>query len=76
MKRYVGEAYWLKEQPLEARTIRLAIAYYPKAGRLQIAHYHIEGDTIRRNRVVTLAREDLARNPEAKQLLLKALREL
>ena len=34
---YRGERYWETEKPQEVRTDRIALAYYPKAGKFQVS---------------------------------------
>lgn len=74
---YRGERYWEKEKPIEAQTDRVALAYYPKAGKLQISALWPDRGTgeKRRGKTVTLDQEDMALHPEALKLLVRALEE-
>lgn len=74
---YRGPAYWEKEQPGEVMTDRIALAYYPKAGKLQISYVFRDqaAGEIRRGKTVTLDFEDVAAHPEVRGLLEKVLEE-
>ena|GEM_PF-1547234 len=74
-KPYRGEPYWEKEQPLEAATHRVALSYYPKAGKLQVASlWHKDGEA-HRGKVVTIDAEDVQLNPAIRELLARVLEE-
>ncbi|TDA70640.1 MAG: hypothetical protein D9V47_00060 [Clostridia bacterium] len=68
---YRGQPYWEREKPQEAQTDRIALSYYPQAGKLQISLLWPDRETgeKRRGRTVTLDQEDLALHPEARALL-------
>lgn len=72
---YRGPAYWERERPQEAQTDRIALAYYPQAGKLQISLLWRDRETgeKRRGRTVTIDQEDLALHPEAGELLAKVI---
>lgn len=72
---YRGEPYWEREKPEEAATGRLALAYYPRAGKLQVSLLWPDRETgeKRRGKTVTLDQEDLALHPEALGLLARVV---
>ncbi|HHY35953.1 MAG TPA: hypothetical protein GX510_10080 [Firmicutes bacterium] len=74
---YFGEAYWERETPKEVFTARLALAYYPEAGKLQVSLYWTDRETRekKRGKTLVLNREDFQANPEALAFLLNVLRE-
>ena len=74
---YRGERYWETEKPQEVRTDRIALAYYPKAGKLQVSLLFPDRETgeKRRGKTVTLDQEDLALHPDAGRLLSRVLEE-
>ena len=74
---YRGERYWEKEKPEEAFTDRVVLAYYPRAGKLQISILWPDPETgeKRRGRTVVLDYEDLQMHPEARALLERVLEE-
>lgn len=74
---YRGERYWEKETPIEERTDRVAFAYFPNAGKLQISILWPDPATgeKRRGKTVTLDYEDMQLNPNAKELLRRVLEE-
>lgn len=74
MGKYANE-YWKTEKPIEAKTKRIWLSYFPKAGKLQVASYFKKDDQDVRAKVVTLDQEDLQLNPQARKLLLRALEE-
>ncbi|MDI6871227.1 MAG: hypothetical protein QME79_07700 [Bacillota bacterium] len=76
-KGYPGAPYWEREAPAEVWTDRLALAYYPTAGKLQVAAAFRDRTTgeKRRGKTVTLDQEDLALHPEARELLARVLEE-
>ena len=67
--------YWETEKPVEAKTKRLWLSYFPKAGKLQIASYFKKDGQDVRAKVVTIDQEDLQLNPPARKLLLRVLEE-
>uniref|UniRef100_A0A7C2E2V0 Uncharacterized protein n=1 Tax=Ammonifex degensii TaxID=42838 RepID=A0A7C2E2V0_9THEO len=73
MARRYGEAYWTKEQPIEVKTKRVWLSYFPQAGKLQLATYFKKDGEDIRAKVVTLDQEDIALHPEARDLILRAL---
>jgi hypothetical protein len=74
---YKGEPYWLKEKPKEEMTDRVALAYYPQAGKLQVSAIFTDRETgeKRRGKTVTLDCEDLQLHPEALELLARVVEE-
>lgn len=74
---YRGERYWERERSEEAMTDRVALAYYPKAGKLQTSLLWSDRETgeKRRGKTVTLDAEDLQLHPEALELLARVLEE-
>lgn len=76
-KSYRSDPYWEKETPEVVQTDRLIISYFPKAGKLQISRAYKDKDTgeLVRGKTVTLDQEDIALNPAAKELILRALEE-
>jgi len=74
---YRGPAYWEKEKPQEVITDRIALAYYPKAGKLQVSLLWLDRETgeKRRGKTVTLDQEDFQLHREAKELLARVLEE-
>jgi len=72
---YRGERYWEREEPEEAVTDRIALAYYPKAGKLQVSLLWPDKQTgeKRRGKTVTLDCEDLQLHPEGLALLGKVV---
>lgn len=74
---YRGEPYWEEEKPAEAWTGRLALAYYPQAGKLQVSSTYRDPATgePRRGRGATLDQEDLQLHPEALDLLRRVVEE-
>lgn len=74
---YRGEPYWEKEKPQEAMTDRIALAYYPKAGKLQVSLLWSDKETGEKHqgKTVTLDYEDLLFHPEARKLLARVLEE-
>lgn len=74
---YRGGPYWEEEEPEEARTDRIALAYYPRAGKLQVSVLWPDPVTgaKRRGKTVTLDEEDFRRHPDARALLARLLGE-
>jgi hypothetical protein len=74
---YRGERYWEKEEPQEAMTDRIALAYFPQAGKLQISLLWPDRETgeKRRGKTVTLDYEDLQAHPDALDLLSRVAAE-
>lgn len=72
---YRCEPYWEKEEPEEAMTNRIALAYYPEAGKLQISLLWPDKKTgeRRRGKTVTLDYEDLQLHPDALGLLSRVM---
>jgi hypothetical protein len=71
---YRGKPYWEQEQPEEARTERVALAWFPKAGKLQVKSLWRDDDgQLRPGKVVTLDAEDLALHPEVAALLRRVV---
>lgn len=68
---YRGPAYWEREKPQEALTDRVALAYYPQAGKLQISVLwpDRESGEKRRGKTVVMDQEDLPLHPEVRKLL-------
>lgn len=68
---YRGDAYWERETPREAWTEKAALAYYPEAGKLQVALTYPDKESggRKRGKVVTLDAEDVQLHPEALDLL-------
>ena len=72
---YRGEAYWEREKPETAETGRLALNYFPNAGKLQISQTFKDRETgeTRRGKTVTIDCEDVQLYPAARELLEKVL---
>jgi hypothetical protein len=60
-----------------ARTDRVALTYYRKAGKLQVSALFSDKETgaARRGKTVTLDQEDFELHPEAGEFLAKVLEE-
>ena len=74
---YRGEPYWEKEEPVVAQTEHVALAYYPKVGKLQVSVLYPDKETgvKQRGKTLTLDMEDFQLHPEARELLAKVLEE-
>lgn len=74
---YRGDRYWEREQPVEARTARTWLTYFPEAGKLQVSQLWTDRETgePRRGKTVTIDSEDLALHPEARELLRRFVEE-
>ena len=74
---YFGEPYWERETPKEANMARVALAYYPEAGKLQVSLLWVDIKTgeKKRGKTVTLDREDFPANPEALAFVRQVLQE-
>lgn len=72
---YRGERYWEKEEPVTAQTERVALTYYPKAGKLQVSILFLDKESgeKRKGKTLTLDQEDFELHPEAGDFLAKVL---
>ena len=72
---YRGESYWESEEPVVARTERVALSYFSKAGKLQVSILYPDKETgeKQRGKTVTLDMEDFQLHPKAGELLAKVL---
>src|SRR5690606_12634005 len=68
--------YWEAETPEETQTEKVFLAYFPKAGKLQISRaFRGEDGELRRGKTAVLDAEDLALHPEARELVRRFLDE-
>jgi len=70
---YRGDPYWEKEAPIETKTSKVWLSYYPKAGKLQISQLWQKDGAPQKGKTVTLDAEDIQLHPEAKELLVRIL---
>lgn len=70
-RRYRGDSYWEKEEPLKVTTDKVRICYYPAAGKLQISAGWKDRDTgkVRYGKTAVLDAASLTDSPEAFSLL-------
>ncbi len=69
-RRYRGDKYWEREEPLKVTTDNVRLCYYPSANRLQISAGRKNRDTgkVRYGRTVVLDTASLTASPEARAL--------
>lgn len=74
---YRGEAYWEQEQPEEARSGRVLLRWFAKAGKLQVTSLYKDRESgeLRPGKVVTLDEEDLRLHPELLEMLARVVEE-
>ncbi len=75
-KPYSEPSYWEQEAGEEVRTGRVYLAYFEKAGKLQVGHLwydHASGD-LKRKKATVLDLEELRKHPQAVALLKKVLK--
>lgn len=71
LRRYRGTPYWEQETPKTVTTEKLRVAFYPKAGKLQVSALwkNRHSGEVKPGRTAVLDATELAANPDALSLL-------